>query len=241
MAWKADSVRATIFVGPAAVNPDALEVFSVATGGQRPDSFQGPKANPASVSMADGFFGDFALTVTAQIGRHDLILNAIQPEGGPDDLPARIESLPSALSQLMRLIPAVAANATILRTATVVELSQYHADARDAIRAISAESKAWFPEDGSDCVYQFNVRRFYPDSDTVMNRISTWSIGQIQQIPVMPFVGRVAFKSVWTANLKLDINCAPSRDSLSGRAAGMFQAQHDEALTIIDRGIEYLR
>lgn len=224
MAWKADQLQGVIFPIPGSPQIDALGAWKIITSDAPFDSFNRAVNTPFAQSQAEGSFGDYQLTVAAQLGRVTLVLSGKQPEQPTPTEPILVNDVDDAASVISRALRALLPSAPPVRISLVAMLNEIVSDhSVSARRLTELTGGVWFPDPAVDSIYQVNIRRVYSESSHIMNRVVTWGAATLQTMSAIAgpqgFPNLVTGAETPVVTLKLDINSAtavPLEDSATG-------------------------
>ena len=244
MSFKADNVQVVLFPYPGtADNEDAMQLWTRVFG-DTPDGFQKAAASPILSSSASGERNGFQLSLTVQVGRIQLVIQApaaaaqISPFSGPP----RMDNPEKPIRRAAELLKAFAKAIRPSRVAIVTELGQtVDRGTQDSVLRKELE-KLNLPHGVTDLGFQLNLRRpfnAYPSLE--MNRLLAWQSGEVGFLPNAPgvsFSGPIP--TIPFVGFKIDVNTPPNILLNQEEIDVIADELEEEALSLLAKGISGL-
>ncbi|WP_126665520.1 hypothetical protein [Croceibacterium ferulae] len=187
---------------------------------------------------ASGQRDNHSVMVKSQVGRIDCVLTATGehanvPSGGPpriNDVEAATALASSYLYKLTGHLKVIRV-ALVLDLATTVQRGSEIAAMKDLVHPLH------LPDQSIDVVLQFNVRRPFELAPGLMNRLVTWTSGQVGYVQVTPGV-MMGTPMVMTpyVGLKIDANSAPETPFDQSHLEKVIEELQSECLAIYVEG-----
>ncbi|MEG3169927.1 hypothetical protein U1737_17180 [Sphingomonas sp. LB3N6] len=216
MDWKADSVQAVMFIPPTDTQRDALALWALVFPNNSPDAFQKAAASPNLHSSASGERNGFNITIGSQVGRIDVSFGPVMPPMfglQPVLAPPRISDIQGAVYGANAILKTLGGIFSPSRIAIVLDMAVTVAAGNEVSVLRSALPSIPIPDNSSDTVVQFNVPRSFEKYPMLpMNRLCTWSVGEIGFI-IGNNLGTAVnngFQLTRFVGFKIDLNTAPN-------------------------------
>ena len=195
---------------------DATTVYELVTGVE-PDTTQSnksPSPNNPQLSLASGVVGYLNYTATVQLGRIDLVVQAVSQTGNPeliDNTEDVISKIVTTAATAGDLLPAVN------RLALVVQLAQLSDDHSSATKVVDEAIGSVLPFDNAqDLNFQVSRRRKIPTVRPVsINRLLRFSVMTYGQFNIMNGLAEPILLSSFASHLMIDVNTTPTTVAFS--------------------------
>ena len=241
MILNADSIQGVLFTVQGTDQDDALKLWEMLFPNDQPDGFQRATSSPNLQSTASGERGGHNILITSQVGRVDLVVAPPAPSPVEDIISGvpRISDVTGAAEKVAVYMKQLAVRLAVSRIALVLDTAvtvPYNGEGSALAALLSGVP---LPTNATEVVFQFNARRNFDTSpEVIMNRLCTWSSGQVgfiqggpgvhlnRTVKMSPFVG-----------LKIDINSAAETRITAEKCSSAIDELCVEALLIHNQGL----
>jgi hypothetical protein len=241
MSFQADSIQGVIFVTPGSSQEDALKLWDHVFPGDTPDGFNRNTSLPSLQSSATGMRAGYSVTVTAQVGRIDLVLGGqLQPGISPFAGPPRIADVEGSAKVVAHYLQQLLPFTSAIRMAMVLELGQTIEPGSEATVLQETAPQVPFPPGSTDLQFQFNKRRnFVCAPELQMNRLYNLNSGIFQffsaGLGTKP--GMTSLSTPYVG-MKIDVNSAQESVLPGDKAAAVADELLAEVMAILNEGFE---
>lgn len=234
MALEADTVQSVVFVEASQPQDDALRLWQAIFPDDSPDGYQKATALPTLMSTASGIRENVSVHLAVQVGRIDV---ACLPSGNPSlhngkVRSAKIADMRAASATLERLVRRLVEKIEATRMAVVIDTSATvdTSGPTDILKGLLPSVR--LPENSSDVIFQLNVRKYLPSVEIEINRLCTWSTGEVQFISAgtggLPPIVRNPIVS-----MKADVNTVPEVRLSREQTIAVVPFLVEEALSLV--------
>lgn len=240
MNLKADSVQAVLFVAPGANQEDASKLWGHIFPGDTPDGYNRNNSNPALQSTATGVREGYSFSLSAQVGRIDLVLTAASAGGFISAVaPPRLPDVNVAATTAIRFLKQLGAASRPVRLALVVDLADTVGQGTEAVSLQAIAPSVPFPPGATDLLYQVNLaRKFESVPNLKMNRLMTLTTGFYQLLSgVAGFRGVPSLTPTPYVGVKIDVNTGQETAVDSDQMLAVADELLAESKLIYDEGI----